>query len=217
MMLKKNALIWLAALVWVMACLPTAAGQQPVPTTDPGAINTFIAQTANAASTQTAAALPTSTATATFTSTPGPTETASPTPTNTFIFILPGLGPSGTATLTNITSGTSNSEYGCEVREVDPIKGTILVARQDFTATWLVKNIGRNDWFRVNMDYVYTGGDKLHKVESYSIPKGVEPGKQVYLPVEMETPKNRGTYTTRWSLVVDNHYFCPMMLTIVVQ
>jgi hypothetical protein len=77
------------------------------------------------------------------------------------------------------------------VREVDPIKGTILVARQDFTATWLVKNIGRNDWYRVNMDYVYTGGDKLHKVESYSIPKGVDSGKQVYLPVEMETPKNQ--------------------------
>ena len=216
-MLKKNALIWLAALVWVMACLPTTAGQQPVPTTDPGAINTFIAQTANVASSQTAAALPTSTATATFTHTPGATETASPTPTNTFIFILPGLGPSGTATLTNITSGTSKSEYGCEVREVDPIKGTILVARQDFTATWLVKNIGRNDWYRVNMDYVYTGGDKLHKVESYSIPKGVDSGKQVYLPVEMETPKNSGSYTTRWSLVVDNHYFCPMTLTIVVQ
>jgi len=217
MMLKKNALIWLAALVGVMACLPTAAGQQPVPTTDPGAINTFIAQTANVASSQTAAALPTSTATATLTHTPGATETASPTATNTFIFILPGLGPSGTATLTNITSGTSKSEYGCEVREVDPLKGAILVARQDFTATWLVKNIGRNDWYRVNMDYVYTGGDKLHKVESYSIPKGVDSGKQVYLPVEMETPKNSGLYTTRWSLVVDNHYFCPMTLTIVVQ
>jgi hypothetical protein len=214
---KKNVLIWLGTLVWVMACLPTVAGPNPDPTTDPGAVNTFIVQTANAASTQTAAALPTATITATFTRTPRATETASPTATNTFVFILPGLGTPGTAAFTGINSGNSNSEYGCEVREVDPINSTVITPRQDFIATWLVKNIGRNDWFRATMDYVYEGGDKLHKVESYSIPKGVEPGKNVFLPVDMEAPKNKGTYTTRWALVVDNHYFCPMTLTIVVK
>ncbi len=214
---KKNVLIWLGSLALTMACLPTVASPASAPTAEPGAVNTFIAQTANAAASQTAAALPTSSATATFTSTPPATETASPTPTNTFIFILPGLGTPGTATFTGITSGNVNSDYGCEVREVDPINGTVMIPRQDFTATWLVKNVGKNDWFRATMDYVYESGNKLHKVETYSIPKGVEPGKNVFLPAEMEAPKNKGTYTTRWALVVDNHYFCPMTLTIVVN
>ena len=40
---KKNVLIWLMALVWVMACLPTAASPDFAPTAAPSAINTFIA------------------------------------------------------------------------------------------------------------------------------------------------------------------------------
>lgn len=64
------------------------------------------------------------------------------------------------------------------------------------------------------MDYVYVSGDKLHEVSSYSIPKGAEPGKNVFLTVDMATFKNAGTYSTKWALVEDNFYFCPLTLTI---
>ena len=89
--------------------------------------------------------------------------------------------------------------------------------RTDFIATWGIKNIGRRDWFRASMDYVYVSGDRLHKVASYDLPKGVEPGKNVFLPVEMETFRSPGSYTTRWALLVNNIYFCNLTLTVIVQ
>ncbi len=60
-------------------------------------------------------------------------------------------------------------------------------------------------------------GDKLHEVASYSIPKGVEPGKNVFLPVEMATFRSPGSYTTKWALVVDTIYFCNLTLTVIVN
>jgi len=100
---------------------------------------------------------------------------------------------------------------------MEPTNGTVFPPRTDFVATWGVKNIGKKDWFRATMDYAYVSGDKLHKVASYDIPKGAESGKNVFLTVEMEAFKNRGTYTTKWALVEDNNYFCPLILTIVVK
>lgn len=198
----------------VMACLPTAG--TPFPTLAPGAINTYIVQTADAASTQTAVAAP---ATETPSATPKPTftETTSPSPTITFVFILPGLGVPGTATLSGLASGTSSSKYGCNVFSTEPANNTVIAPRTDFEAKWGVKNIGKETWYRATMDYVFYSGAKLHKVASYSIPKGAETGKNVFLTVDMEAFKDRGTYTTQWALNVDNVYFCPMTLTIVVK
>lgn len=211
---KNKLLIWLGALALVMACLPTAGA--PIPTLAPGAVNTYIVQTANAASTQTAVVAPPS---ATPSATPKPTLTItiSPSPTNTFIFILPGLSASGTATLSGLASGTSASKYGCTVFSAEPVNNTVIAPRTDFVAKWGVKNIGKETWYRATMDYVYYSGAKLHKVASYDIPKGAETGKNVFLTVEMETFKDKGTYTTQWALKEDNVYFCPMTLTIVVK
>lgn len=213
-MQKNKLLIWLGAIALAMACLPTSSVS--LPTTEPGAVNTFIVQTANAASTQTVAAAPPP---VTPSSTPKPTftVTVSPSPTITFVFILPGLGVSGTPTLSGLAAGTSNSRYGCNVFSVEPAEGTIFETRDDFIAKWGVKNIGRETWYRATMDYVYYNGAKLHKVASYDLPKGAEPGKNVFLTVDMEAFKDGGTFTTQWALKIDNIYFCPMALTIVVK
>lgn len=213
-MRKNKLLIWLGVLTLVMACLPTAS--TPFPTLAPGAINTYIAQTAEAASTQTAVAAPPS---ETPSATPRPTftGTTSPSPTITFVFILPGLGVSGTPTLPGLGSGTSASKYGCNVFSTEPANNTVFAPRTDFEAKWGVKNIGKETWYRATMDYVYYKGAKLHKVASYDIPKGAETGKNVYLTVEMAAFKDRGTYTTQWALKEDNVYFCPMTLTIIVE
>lgn len=213
-MQKNRLLIGLGVLALAMACLP--ASGSPIPTLDPGAINTIIVQTAEAASTQTAAVAPPSpTPTGTFR--PTGTATVSPSPTITFVFILPGLGAPGTATLPGISSGTSASKYGCSVFSVEPADNTVIAPRTDFEAKWGVKNIGTETWYRATMDYVFYSGAKLHKVASYDIPKGAETGKNVFLPVAMEAFKDRGTYTTQWALKVDNVYFCPMTLTIIVK
>lgn len=213
-MQKNRLLIWLGALALVMACIPTTTSQ--IPTLAPGAVNTFIVQTAQAASTQTAAVLsPSPTPTSTFR--PTGTATTIPSPTNTFVFILPGLGTPGTPTLPGLSSGTSSSKYGCSVFSTEPANNTVIAPRTDFEVKWGVKNIGTETWYRATMDYSFYSGAKLHKVASYDIPKGAEPGKNVFLTVEMEAFKDKGTYTTQWSLVEDNFYFCPLTLTIVVK
>jgi hypothetical protein len=216
-MQRKNHLIFVIALALMLACVVPGAAA-PVPTLQPGAVNTFIVQTANAAATRTAQALPSNTPTSTFTPTPRNTETPSPTSTRPFVFVLPGSTSSLSApTLAGISNGTSNSKYGCSIFSTEPENNTVFAPRTDFIATWGVKNIGKETWYRATMDYVYVSGDKLHEVSSYNIPKGVEPGKNIFLPVEMETFKNPGTYTTKWALVVDNIYFCNLTLTIIVN
>lgn len=75
----RQSLLWGLAFLLVLACAPSMV--TPVPPLDPHAINTYIAQTAEAASTQTQAAIPdTPTVTATLrnTFTPEPTFTSVP-------------------------------------------------------------------------------------------------------------------------------------------
>jgi hypothetical protein len=215
-MRNHKPLIWLGALALAMACLP-AAGGPTIPTIAPGAVNTFIVQTANAASTQTAAVEPSPSQTPSATPKPTNTVTISPSPTITYVFVLPGAGGYGTATLPGLSSGTSSSKYGCSLFSIEPANNTVIAPRTDFEVKWGVKNIGKETWYRATMDYVFYSGAKLHKVASYSIPKGAETGKNVFLTVEMEAFKDKGTYTTRWALKVDDTYFCPLDLTIVVK
>ena len=214
--IKKYGFLWLTTFVLVTACVIPAA-VSPAPTLAPGAVNTFIVQTAAAAATQTARALPSRSPTPTATST---RSTASPTPTvtQTFVLLLPGSTSSLSApTLAGISNGTSTSDYACSIFNTEPANNTVFASRTDFIASWGVKNIGRRDWFRATMDYVYVSGDKLHEVSSYDLPKGVEIGRNVYLPVDMETFRDPGTYSTMWALVVDNIYFCRLTLTVIVQ
>ena len=67
------------------------------------------------------------------------------------------------------------------------------------------------------MDYVYVSGAKLHEVSSYDLPRGVEQGRNIFLPVDMETFRDPGTYTTTWALVTEDIYFCRLTLTVIVQ
>ena len=209
---KTKYLIWFTALVLVMACVPTIAAPS-VPTTDPNAINTIIAQTANAASTQTAVAMPTFTSTTTFTPTPRNTNTPEPTATATVLFIFYTPSP----VVLPSTSGPSSKSYACQVISVTPAIGTSFAVRTDFDAKWKVKNTGVKDWEGASVDYVYLSGDKIHKVAGYDLGKTVVAGETRELIADMLSPKNPGTYTTNWTLQVGTNAFCTMRLTIVVK
>ncbi|PWB71417.1 MAG: hypothetical protein C3F07_14295 [Anaerolineales bacterium] len=215
---KSNILIWLLALVIVLACVPALPSTSSIPTIDPGLINTYIAQTANAAATQTSAAIPTSTSTATLTPTPTSTETEEPTATNTVVFILKSPTPIVLATNTSTGgSSTSNKNYACELVSVSPANGTVYNGRTDFDAKWRVKNIGKKEWDKGSVDFVYDGGDKFHKVSGYDLGKNTKVGDIVDLIADMEAPKNSGTYTTYWTLKAGSEEFCRVSLTIVVK
>jgi len=207
-----------------MACVPSLG--TPFPTAGPNAVNTFIIQTANAASTQTAAALPTSTPTATLTATPRNTETPSPTFTSTVIFILssptkPALptlsGGGGGGGSGGSGGGTSSDNYACQVISVSPSNGTSFDPRADFDATWRVKNIGIKGWDRNSTDFYYSSGSKIHQVAGYDMSKDVDPGQTIDLSADMRAPKDSGNYTTTWTLRIGDKNFCNMSLTINVK
>jgi hypothetical protein len=84
---SKKFLGWMIALALILACAPAAI--TPVPTLDPKAISTYIAQTANAASTRTAIAQPTVNATVTLASTFTPESTFTSVP----VIIFPTSTP----------------------------------------------------------------------------------------------------------------------------
>jgi hypothetical protein len=209
----------------VMACVPTLAA--PFPTADPNAINTFIAQTANAAATQTVAAQPTYTLTPSITPTRN-TETPSPTATSTVIFILSSPTQQVIPTFTFISSGgggsggssgggTSSANYSCQILSVNPANGTIMDSRADFDAVWRVRNNGQRAWDRNSVDFIYDSGDKIHKVAGYDLSSNVAAGGTIDLGVDMEAPRDDGTYSTNWTLRVGDNEFCRMSLTIVVR
>lgn len=215
---KTKWWIWMTALALVMACVP-ALGTPAVATVDPGTIGTFIAQTVNAAGSQTAAVLPSATFTPSVTPTRN-TETPSPTATATVIFVLNSPTPIIIPTFTSVSlggSGTSSNNYACQITRVTPPNGSSFDPRQDFDAFWTVKNIGKRNWDRTDVDYTYSSGDKFHKVDGYDLPEDVKRGGSTQLGVDMRAPKAKGTYTTTWTLRVGDRTFCPMYLTIVVK
>ena len=150
---KTKLLIWVVALALVMACVIPTLATPSVPTVNPGAVNTFIAQTVIAASTRTAAALPSLTPTPTLTPTQN-TETPLPTATSTVIFILSSPTPLviPTFTLANTGGGSSSDNYACRITRVSPANGSSFNPRDDFDAVWTVRNIGQKNWDRNTVD-----------------------------------------------------------------
>lgn len=221
---KTKILSWLIALSLILACVPTFTAPS-VSTPVPGAVNTFIAQTSNAAGTSTAAALPSSTPTASITPTPRNTDTPEPTATSTVIFLLPTFTPIPTFTKVVIPggggggggSGSSSDNYACRIDSQEPANGTTFDPRADFDAVWRVRNIGRRTWERSSVDYIYLSGDDLHTVEGYDFTTNVAPGQTTSIIVDMRAPRNPGTYSTRWTLRVGSDNFCTIELRIVVR
>ena len=209
---KTKYLVWFIALVLIMACVPNYAAPV-VPTIDPNAIGTYIAQTANAASTQTAVAMPTLTSTPTDTPTPRNTDTPEPTATSTVLFLF--YTPSPVILSGGGTPGSKS--YVCQVLSVTPANGTSFGSRTDFDAKWKVKNIGKRDWENNSVDYIYLTGDKFHKVAGYDLGKTVKVGETTELIVDMIAPKTPGSYTTNWKMQVGSEAFCTLSLTIIVR
>jgi hypothetical protein len=208
---KTKYIFWFIALITIMACVPSLAAPV-VPTLDPNAIVTYIAETAHAASTETVRALPTLTPTITFTPTPRFTNTPEPTATSTIIFIL-----ASPTSLAPPTVASSDKNYACQVISVTPANGTTFASRTDFDAKWKVRNIGKRNWDKGSVDYAYLSGDKFHKVSAYDLPQTIKVGETTDLIVDMLAPKDPGTYVTNWTLQVGPNNFCTMTLAIGVK
>lgn len=215
---KTKLFVWVTALALILACAPALA-TPAVPTVDPGAVGTIIAQTVNAAGTQTAAALPSLTPSPTLTPIVN-TDTPVPTATATVIFILSSPTPLVIPTFTSSSSGgggTSSDNFACRVSRVSPANGTAFNPRDDFDAIWTVRNIGQRNWDRNSIDIIYSRGDRIHKVSGYDLDANVRVGDSIDVGVDMQAPKDSGTYNTTWVMRRGDNNFCTLTLTIVVR
>lgn len=210
---KTKWLLWVTALALIMACAPSFI-TPATPAIDPAVVNTFIAQTAHVALTQTSAALPSATPSPTLTPTHA-TETLTPTATATVVVVFYSPTPLVSPTFTPF--GSISDNYACQVMRVSPPNGTTFSSREDFDVFWTIKNIGKKNWDDGSVDYLYSSGEKIHKISSYDLEKDVASGGTIDLGVDMQAPKNPGSYTTTWMMRNGNKLFCPLTVTIVVK
>jgi len=133
------------------------------------------------------------------------------------IFIISTPTASLVPTFTGINDATVKKDYSCIPISVNPVNGAGFDPRVSFDATWKIKNNGKKEWDRQDVDYIYESGDKFHKVSGYDLRKSVPVGVTTDVVVAMEAPKNTGTYTTYWTLRTGTGEFCKLGLTIVVN
>lgn len=200
-----------AALILMLACVPSLGfAPTPLPTFDPNAPLTAIAETAGMAATQTAVNLP---PTETLTPTATQTPTVTPTFTPTFFFIV----VTNTVPPTQIPVGSTGKEFDCQVLSVDPADNSQIAVNAIFTVRWTVVNIGKASWDTASFDYHYAAGKRIYRQSIYDFPATTSPGSTVELTAEMQAPSEPGSYTTTWNISMGNNWFCPMNLTIEVN
>ena len=200
------------ALLLIGILLTSCGGQSPAsPTPDVNAILTSAIGTVAASffQTQTALVPP---ATETFTPTPIPTgtpltlltPTASPVPTQLILISTPvpnfTFVPSPTGTQYTPTVNPSTLGAGCNnlrlISDETIPAGTVLKPRETFTKAWKVENNGTCDWV-YSYHLVFVSGDSMAG-ESTRLGKVIPPKKWTQISVDLEAPKQEGTYTGYW-------------------
>jgi hypothetical protein len=64
---------------------------------------------------------------------------------------------------------------------------------------------------------IYSSGAKIHKVSGYDLDSNVRVGDSIDVGVDMQAPKDSGTYNTTWVMRRGDNEFCTLTLTIVVR
>ena len=179
------------ALLLVCSLLLTACGSSPPSesTPDVAAVRTSAASTVIAQFTLTAAVftpivpspIPAET------DTPGPTATATQPP---------------VAQVTN-AEGTTIAlcdKYAWDVATVDVNvpDNTVMSPGEDFTKTWLIKNIGSCAWGE-GYKLIYSYGERMSG-EAQPLTAAIAPGQEVEVSANFKAPDLAGTYFSFWTL-----------------
>jgi hypothetical protein len=200
---RRSLLPLLLITILLTSCGGQAAGE---PTPDVDATVAVAAQTfaASLFLTQTALA-PTSTNTVPPTVTPLPSSSPlalpSPIASSTQSFLL-NTTPLPTGTFHTLTPNPSTLAYGCNnlalIRDVTIESGTVLNPGVRFTKTWQVANTGTCDWLYL-YELVFVSGDRMGG-NSRRLSTKVPPKEWRQLSVDLDAPKDPGTYTGYWRL-----------------
>lgn len=104
----------------------------------------------------------------------------------------------------------------CSITATAPSK--TLKPREDFDATWTVKNTSGKNWEMTSVDYKYISGSEIQKYgKVFDFKQTVKPGESIKIMVDMLAPDKAGTYTTNWAIVQGSTTLCSLPLTIVVK
>lgn len=166
-------ILWLAALL-LSACR-SATPSDATPTTDPQAVLTAAAQTAEVRATQTAAARPTQ----------APTATQQPTVTEST-----PLTPTLTVTPTVEISGEDKLEFVADVTVPD---GTTFKPGETFVKTWKLRNSGTSTWGSGH-SLVFVSGEQMGAPASQPLSATVPPGETTDVSVSLTAPASQGSY-----------------------
>ena len=113
-------------------------------------------------------------------------------------------------------SSSGSSKYSCHFVSQIPENGTRMGSRNDFDWEITLINTGERKW-PVEDKYMYVRGDKFHRYSEYNFPEEVVSGQEITLIVDMEAPKEPGSYLTTWALNVNGETFCYFSLQIIVE
>ncbi|HSO27414.1 MAG TPA: NBR1-Ig-like domain-containing protein [Anaerolineales bacterium] len=196
MNIKMLIRLGLAFLLLTLAACNMRSQAQPTQTqTDPGAVMTAAAQTADARMTEmlaiTATTAPSATpdsatATPSFTATSAATAQVIP-PTAT---TAGGLPPSGGAPATG-----DRAEFVADVTVPD---GEGFNPNESFTKTWRLQNVGTTTWTNA-FSLVFVSGAPMGGT-SVNLPQEVAPNGTVDISVNLTAPADPGNYRGYWSL-----------------
>ena len=183
----KYPVLLLVCVLLLSAC---GSATTPEPTPDVAAVRTSAASTVVSQFTLTAAAF-----TPTSQPLPIPTETATLEPTAT-------VTEPPVAEVTN-AQGTTIAlcdKYAWDINTVDVNipDNTAMTPGQDFTKTWLIKNIGNCAWGE-GYKLIYSYGDKMSG-EAQPFTAAIAPGEEVQVSVNFKAPDLAGTYFSFWTL-----------------
>jgi hypothetical protein len=196
------AVVGLAALFFVILMFSQPdQGEQPTATTDPNAVYTAAAQTADVRLTEV------------LQSTPSPTsEPALPTPdaaqteaaaqtAQAALTAAAGASPtSGGPTATSAAQPTaSQADRATYVADVTIPDGTQLNPGASFTKTWRLLNAGTSTWTTAYA-LVFVSGDKMGDNTSAPLSVQVAPGATVDISVSLVAPATAGTYRGYWKM-----------------
>ncbi len=194
----------------LISCDVSTLLQAPAPTLGPGALNTIVVQTAQAAASQTAAAMP-PTLTPTVTLVPSRTPSTTPSPTPTFLFQLrtPTKSPLPTS---------SAGPLACQLTGKTPVDNTDMKRNQKFTMSWTVGNIGSAEWDPAHVDLIYVSGARMNAPKVADLPNSVPPGQSITLTLTMVAPNTAGAIKSVWALQQGkSNSFCKLTINLIVQ
>ncbi|MBN2149315.1 MAG: hypothetical protein JW726_18145 [Anaerolineales bacterium] len=200
MLSKINlSILVVLALSLMLAACESKSAEQPTATTDPNAVYTAAAQTADARLTEIAQTTPSPTP-ETPTATPDAAQTVSAQTAEALLTQVAQLSEtpasSPTTTTAPVVLAAERAEFVLDVTIPD---GTDLEPGASFEKTWRLKNGGTSTW---TTDYKLTfiSGDQMGTLTSVSLPNAVAPGETVDISVDLVAPTAAGRYRGYWKM-----------------